>query len=208
MNLLKCCWIRKPLNNYNWIDLLWFNFIESSKRYISLENAINIKTPFSTLRVWIFWKLNENKIWKKINRNDLVDIIMVCKNAKINAIQIYWECDFWYLKMFNFLTFSAIKLNDLDNIKEDNNIDFYIIDWKNPWSWEEYNYEKINNYKINKKFLIAWWIKQENILDIYKIFKNNLNFCWVDIATWVDNWENIDRNKIDKIRKIVAPFSY
>jgi hypothetical protein len=30
--------------------------------------------------------------------------------------------------MFNFLTFSAIKLNDLDNIKEDNNIDFYIID--------------------------------------------------------------------------------
>ena len=91
MRLLKTCWIREELINYDNIDLLWFNFIESSKRYITPEKASEIETPFSCLRVWVFWIQNKDKSWKELNKIDLVDIIMVAREAKMNAIQIYWN---------------------------------------------------------------------------------------------------------------------
>ena len=206
MRLLKTCWIRKKLENYNNIDLLWFNFIESSKRYITPEEASEIKTPFSTLRVWVFWKPSpqpsplggEGVKWENISKWDLVDIIMIAREAKMNAIQIYWKCDFEYLKLYNYLVIRSVNLEE--NIDFNNeNIDFYIIDWKNPWSWEEYNYSKINELNLEKNFLVAGWINENNILEIYKIFENNENFCWVDIASWVDNGENICLEKLGKI---------
>ncbi|MDQ7022845.1 MAG: hypothetical protein Q9M97_04920 [Candidatus Gracilibacteria bacterium] len=56
MKLLKTCGIRSKLENYNNIDMLGFNFIESSKRYISPEKAELIETPFSTLRKFEFFE--------------------------------------------------------------------------------------------------------------------------------------------------------
>jgi phosphoribosylanthranilate isomerase len=203
MQLLKCCWIRKKLENYNNIDLLWFNFIESSKRYITPEKAELIETPFSTLRVWVFWKKSENWNWWNISKWDLVDIILIAKKTKMNAIQIHWFCDFAYLKIYNFLIFHSVSLED--NYDLDNeNIDFYIIDWKEAGSWKKYDYSKINNLNLKKNFLVAGWISKENISKVFKIFKKNINFCWVDIASWVDNWENIDLEKVEEIVKKIS----
>ena len=202
MRLLKTCWIREKLENYNNIDLLWFNFIESSKRYITPEKAEKIETPFSTLRVWVFWILDENKKWKNITKAELVDIILTARKAKMNAIQIHWNCDFAYLKLYNFLVIHSIPLSQPFPLQEkgaENNIDFYIIDGANPWSGEWYDYEKINDLNLEKNFLVAGWVSEKNVWEIFEIFKDNKYFCWVDIASGVDNWENIDLGKVEGI---------
>jgi len=98
------------------------------------------------------------------------------------------------------LAFSGVIYLLEDNIDLDNeNIDFYIIDWKNPWSWEWYEYEKINELKLEKNFLVAGWISEKNVWEIFEIFKNNPYFCGVDIASWVDNGENICLEKVGRI---------
>jgi phosphoribosylanthranilate isomerase len=53
--ILKICGIREALPNYDGIDLLWFNFMDISKRKISIEKAKSIKTPDSVMRVGLFW---------------------------------------------------------------------------------------------------------------------------------------------------------
>ena len=196
MKLFKFCWIRDKLNSYDGIDLLWFNFVKSSKRYISPEKAVQIKTHFSVLRVGVFGIQNENKTRRHLTKNDLKNIVETAKQANMQAVQIHGETDFYYLKLFGFV---VIKSMSLENIKLDENVDFYIIDGKNPWSWKWYDYTKINDLKLNKKFLVAGGVSADNIGEIFDIFKNNPYFMWVDIASWVDNGENIDENKIKYI---------
>jgi len=202
MQLLKCCWIRDNLENYDNIDLLWFNFIESSKRYITPEKASEIETPFSTLRVWVFWKKSEDWTWWNISKWDLVDIILTAKKSKMNAIQIHWFCDFAYLKTYNYLVFHSVSLEDNYDLNNEN-IDFCIIDWKEAGSWKSYDYSKIKDLNLEKKFLVAGWISEENVSEIFEIFKNNEYFCWIDVASWVDNWKNIDLEKVNKIVNLI-----
>lgn len=202
MKILKCCGIREGIQNYNGIDMLGFNFITSSKRYITPKKASKIKTPSSCLRVWVFWEKDAKGGWKIISDQALEKIIIVAEEAYIHALQIYWECDFTYLKEYNFCIIHWVSLSDYINKqkgKKKENIDFLIIDWENPWSWEKYVYQKINELDIDMKFLVAGWISQDNILEVFEIFKNNKNFCWVDIASWVDNWKNIDSKKVQDI---------
>jgi phosphoribosylanthranilate isomerase len=202
MKLLKTCWIRESLENYNNIDLLWFNFIESSKRYITPEKASKIETPFSTLRVWVFWQKDEEWNWWNISKWELVDIILTARKARMNAIQIHWFCDFAYLKMYNFLVFSSINIEEKINL-DNEYIDFFIIDWTNPWSWKWYDYKKIKKLNLKKNFLVAGWVNEKNVWEIFKIFKDNKYFCWVDVASWVDNWKNIDLEKVNKIVNLI-----
>ncbi len=197
MELLKCCWIRDNLENYNDIDLLWFNFIESSKRYITPEKAELIETPFSTLRVGVFWK-REDGGWWNIKKDELVDIILTAKKAKMNAIQIHWFCDFAYLKMYNYLVFHSVSLEDNYDLNN-KNIDFYIIDWKEAGSWKSYDYSKIKDLNLEKYFLVAGWISEKNVSEVFETFKNNEYFCWIDVASWVDNGENIDLGMVEEI---------
>jgi len=211
VKLLKFCWIRDDLKDYEGIDLLWFNFIKSSKRYISPERASKIKTPFSTLRVWVFWKpiFLENwwVKWDLITKWDLVDIILTARQTRMNAIQIYWICDFAYLKLYKFLVISSISLSQAFYLQEkgvvEENIDFFIIDGANPGSWKWYDYEKINNLKLNKKFLVAGWVNENNVKEIFKIFEKNPYFAGVDIASWVDNGKNIDEEKVKRIYNLI-----
>jgi len=182
--------------------LLWFNFIKSPKRYISPQKAENIKTPFFVLRVGLFGIQNENKTWKSLTKDDLKNVVLLAKQTKMNAIQIHWNCDFFYLKLHNFITIHSININS----KQDFNnpyVDFYIIDGAEPWSWKWYNYEKINKLNLKKKFLVAGWVNKDNVWKIFEIFKNNPYFMGVDVASWVDNGKNIDLEKINKIISLI-----
>ncbi len=84
------------------------------------------------------------------------------------------------------------------NIKEENleNIDLLIIDSSNPWSWKSYNYSNLSELKIRKPFLVAWWVDKNSISEI---FKQVPNCIWVDIASGVDNWENVDEEMVREV---------
>ncbi len=194
--ILKLCWIRNKLKNYDWIDFLWFNFIEISKRKISKELAKEIITPKKVIRVWIFLK-SENK-------KDLDDIIKTAKYTNMNALQIHWDCDFEYLKNFWFIIINSMSYKDINSIKEDKNIDLYIIDWSIPWSWKQYDYDILNKLNLTKPFLIAWWINEFNLQEVLtKVPKAS----WVDLASWVDNGKNICNRKTGKIVNIIEKFN-
>ena len=204
MKLLKCCWIREELTTYQWIDMLWFNFIKSSKRYISSDKASSIITPPSVMRVGLFWEKSAEWNWKRITKQKLDEIISIIKIANISAVQIYWEYDLSYIKSQNLTVLQPIIIEQFFDNKNkiiNDYIDFYIIDGKIPWSWESYEYENINNIDINKKFLVAWWVCKENIWLIYKIFSKNRYFCWVDSASWVEKLWNISESKVLEIIK-------
>ena len=197
--ILKLCWIRNKLKNYDWIDYLWFNFIENSKRKITPEKAKEIITPLNIKRVWLFWKY-ENKVWQNLDKTYLDKIIKTAKETRIDSLQIYWNCDFWYLKKYWFYIIHAIPYNEINTLKEDENIDLYIIDWNIPWSWKWYDYEILNNLKLSKPFLIAWWI---NEFILQEVLTKVPNASWVDIASWVDNWKNICNRKAKRIITIL-----
>ncbi|MDQ7022844.1 MAG: hypothetical protein Q9M97_04915 [Candidatus Gracilibacteria bacterium] len=131
---------------------------------------------------------------------------MIAKKTKMNAIQIHGNCDFAYLKLYNYLVIQSIPLSQpfppRENVAEQN-IDFYIIDGKNPGSGEGYNYGEINNLNIEKKFLVAGGISEKNIGEIFEIFKDNQYFCGVDIASGVDNGDNICLEKVEYIVNLI-----
>ncbi len=197
--LLKLCWIRNKLKSYDWIDFLWFNFIETSKRKITKELAKEIITQENIKRVWLFWKY-ENKVWQNLNKTYIDEIIKTAKYTEMDSLQIYWNCDFAYLKKYWFYIIHSISYSDIKSLKEDENIDLYIIDWSIPWSWKWYDYEILNNLILSKPFLIAWWINEFNLLEVLtKVPKAS----WVDIASWVDNGKNICNRKTKRIVQII-----
>lgn len=197
--ILKICWIRKCIKSYDWIDYLGFNFIDTSKRKITKEKAKEIITPEKVVRIWVFWKY-ENKKWQNLDYNYLDEIIKLAKETNMNWLQIHWLCDFAYLKKEGFFIIHSIFYEDIGYLKEDSNIDLYIIDWANPWSWKSYDYEILKNVSIKKPFLIAWWINENNLNEILLKLPN---LVWIDIASWVDNWKNICWRKIKRILKIL-----
>lgn len=195
--ILKFCGIREDLKDYTWIDLLWFNFIDISKRKITEEKAISIKTPKSVMRVWLFWNYDlEEKGWQNLSEKEIEEIIEKARKTNMQWLQIYWIKDFEQFKNAWFYTICPISYEDIDSFIADENIDLLIIDSKNPWSWKWYDYSSLWKKKIKKPFLIAWWISKENIWEAAKEVSNCL---WFDIASWADNWDNLDENKIKTI---------
>lgn len=197
--ILKLCWIRNKLKTYDWIDFLWFNFIETSKRKISPEKAKEIITPKNVKRVGLFWK-HENKVWQNLDKIYLDEIIKIARYTNMSSMQIYWNCDFAYLKKEWYYIIHAISYNEINTLIEDKNIDLYIIDSPKPWSWKQYDYEILNKLNLTKPFLIAWWINEFNLEEILKIVPNAY---WVDIASWVDNGKNICNRKAKRIVNII-----
>ncbi len=128
MNLIKVCGVWKDLKSYNSIDMIGFHFIDGEIDSIEPSVCTAIDTPYTTLRVWVFWKKDEFWNWGTLSKPDLADIILKSKDTKMNAIQINGKCDFSYLKKFSFLTILHIcKKEDMPS-KIDKNIDFLLID--------------------------------------------------------------------------------
>lgn len=192
--ILKVCWIREPLSNYDWINLLWFNFIDISKRKITKEKAKSIETPNTVMRIWLFWKYDqENRLWQRLTEVEIDEIIRIAKETNMRWLQIYSKVDFWRFKRAWFYMIYPISYDEIDSFIPNENIDMLVIDGKNPGSWEWYDFRSLAEKRIKKPFLLAWWINEVNIL---KIKKDVPNCIWFDLASGVDNLENIDEEKV------------
>ena len=197
--LLKICWIRKDIKDYESIDFLWFNFIDISKRKIKPEEAKKIITPNTVNRVWLFWIYNNEK-WQNLDKIYLNEIIEIAKETNMNSLQIYWNCDFSYLKKHWFFTIKPISYKEVNSIENDNSIDMYIIEAEKPGRWKPYDYEILKEVKLDKPYLVAGWIDEFNLTEVLKKVPNA---AWVDIASWVDNRKNVCKRKTKRIIKIM-----
>ncbi len=206
--ILKVCGIRESISDYDWIDLLGFNFIDVSKRKISLEKAKSIETPMSVMRIWLFWKYDKfNKSWQRLSEKEIDEIIDIAREADMKGVQVYWVEDFSKFKRDWFYTICPVKHTEIVsspiatiiwNLEEEDleSIDLLIIDSSSPGSWESYDYGRLWELKIRKPFLVAWWLDKESVQDIFKLVPNCI---WVDIASGVDNWENVDEGMVKEI---------
>lgn len=192
--LIKACWIRGPIDNYLDIDILWFNFINESKRFIKFDFASKLipNLPQSLLKIWVF------------SANDKIeDISNIVHSLNLDWAQLHNFSDIKYVenlksKILNKIIFLSISYSEIDKIDLFKNYsDLFIIDSCLPWSWQWYDYQVLK-WKINTPFLIAWWINVHNA----KIAVNCDKYCiWVDVASWIEkNW-NIDLLKIREIRQ-------
>ncbi len=217
---LKACWIRKILKNYENIDFLWFNFIDYSKRKIDMFQAKEISEDIDEEIIKLshplapslktkgrgIWKGKIKKVWLFDKKFSYEEIVKIMQFAKLDSVQLYSNNleNFKKLKNKWYFVIKPIQINKIEEFEKYKNfVDLFIIDGKNPWSWKTYDYKKINNLNLEKNFLLAGWVSEKNILEIKKIFKNNKFFCWVDVASSIDNWENIDLEKVNKIVNLI-----
>jgi len=189
---IKVCGIRDVLQDYKYVDFIWFNFISYSKRRINLEKAKYIVDDILSKKY-----LNIKKIALLDDDFSEYEILNILKNCKLDGIQYYGKNDkiFEKIKKYGYFTIKPLNLENANNYKNDF-VDLLIIDGKSPGSGKSYDYEKINKLNLNKSFLVAWWVNLENVADILKILWKNNYFTWIDVASAVDNWKNIDLEKV------------
>ncbi len=161
--------------------------------------------PPSVMRIWLFWKYDkQNKLWCDLSEEETDKIIETAKETNMKWVQVYNVTNSEKLKQTWLYTICQVNHNEIIyspiatiiwNIKEHEleNIDLLIINSSNPWSWKSYDYKKLSELKIRKPFLVAWWVNKNSISEI---FKQVPNCIWVDIASGVDNGENVDEGMV------------
>ena len=214
----KACWIREKLNSYKWIDLLWFNFVKTSKRKISIEKALEI---ICHSRIHLCHSREggnpENNNLEFPNtvalfqNQPLKQILEIWKKINFDFIQLHWEEDLDFCKKIKNEWFWVIKAFKIDenfegkikpflekrwNYSSENIIDYFIFDSWNWWTWENFNPEFLKWIKI--PYILAGWVSEKNVL---QLLKNHSFAIWIDTASWVENDEktNISEKKILEI---------
>ena len=203
--IFKACWIRKKLKSYEWIDLLWFNFVPSSKRVVSLVEASEIledcrdkKTFVSTVGLF--------------QNQSIEEVLKISKDLNFNFVQLHWdenlsyckkikEAGFWLIKVFKVNENLKEKIQEFlperKNYSSENLVDYFIFDsW--DWSWKTFDSKLLNWIEV--PYILAGWVKPENVEEL---LKNHPFAIWVDSASWVENEEkaNISEERVLEIYK-------
>jgi len=197
----KFCWIRWTLKNYYWMGFLWFNFIDTSKRKISFWKAKEIINDIKSK-----WFVSIKLVWLFDDKYEVDNILSIMDYVWLDSIQLYSDNFEKYKYLRNkwyFLVKPITIWSSNDIVKYSEVVDLFIIDWKNPWSGKSYDYDLIDKLDINKDYLIAWGINSDNILQVYEKFKEKTFFKWFDVASFIDNWKNIDKSKMVLLNDIL-----
>lgn len=176
MNLIKVCGINKNLKSYHTIDMVGFHFIEGASCWIEAWKCNDIDTPYSTLRVGVFGKKDENGSWKELHKWDLADIILQAKASKMNAVQIHWTCDFAYFKQFGFLTILHVDNSDKILQEIDIHIDYLLI--------ENTVFEDIDIKNIRQNFLISMPKWTTSIQKQVQEYQDHQYYCGVNLENY------------------------
>jgi len=175
--LLKICGITNKETaefcNNKQIPLVGFNFVPTSKRFISVNKAKEIRPLLkNSLAVGVF------------QNHSIEDINNIAKDLDLDFVQLSGNELPAYCSQIETPIIKTLRIDEeipADKLRSfDELVSFYIIDGASPGSGESYDYKKIESLKLNKPFFIAGGINYENIKEATD---SNPNAIGVDIAS-------------------------
>lgn len=195
-SLLKICGIRtKESAKYAekiGIDLVGLNFVSSSKRYITKEQAQKIR-PYlkNTFTVGVF-------------QNQPLDFVnQLAEELNLDFVQLHDEEDIDYCKKINKPIIKSIGIKEQKDLEKiafyEQVADILLFDGSQAGSGEIFPHELLKNIKIKKPFFIAGGVNAENAQDIIK----NLNPDGLDTASGIEENNQISLNKIDQLFNLI-----
>ena len=203
---LKICGIKdsKTLNflNKNAVDYFGLIFYERSPRYVDINkayNLTNIAKHTKTKSVGVFVDLPIKKIQKYIDKLNL-KLIQLHGNESDRYIQ-----DIKNNNNIKIIKNIAIRnKKDLELTKKFLNADYLLFDYKSNsinelpgGNAKQFDWEIINNLRIEKKWFLSGGINESNIKNALKL-KNPYGF---DISSGVEDRPGVKNT--DKILKII-----
>ena len=185
---LLCC----EKNNVNFFGMIFYS---KSPRNITIENAINLQR--------ISKKYNINGVGVFVNKNidELKDII---KNIKLKFVQLHGSEDESYIENIKKTGVKIIKSisvsnkKDLHKVKEYQNVDYYLFDYK-PLKGDlpggnakTFDWNILKNLDIDRPWFLSGGINLNNIDKIV----DDLNPFGVDLSSGVEKELGIKDNRI------------
>ncbi len=185
---LVCC----EKNNVNFFGMI---FYPKSPRNISIENAIILQNKSQNLNI--------NGVGVFVNRN-INEIQKIIEILKLNFVQLHGSEDEAYIntiKNMGVKIIKAISINskdDLRKIKDYNNIDYFLFDYK-PIKNElpggnakSFDWNILKNLQTDKPWFLSGGININNIQHII----DNINPFGVDLSSGVEKELGIKDNRI------------
>ena len=185
---LVCC----EKNSVNFFGMI---FYPKSPRNISIENAIILQNKSQNLNI--------NGVGVFVNRN-INEIQKIIEILKLNFVQLHGSEDEAYIntiKNMGVKIIKAISINskdDLRKIKDYNNIDYFLFDYK-PIKNElpggnakSFDWNILKNLQTDKPWFLSGGININNIQHII----DNINPFGVDLSSGVEKELGIKDNRI------------
>ena len=162
------------------IPLAGLNFVASSKRKITLEQAKELRPIFqNTLVAGIF----QNQDLEEVNR--------IAAELNLDFVQLSGQESPEYCAQIDKPLIKTITSQDQNDYKAA----LYIIDGHNPGSGQTHDLSLIN---IKRPFLIAGGITPDNASRILSRLPNSLG---IDVASGIESDGQTDNEKISKLQK-------
>jgi anthranilate phosphoribosyltransferase len=191
--LLKVCGVRGngKMTDLN-CDLIGLNFVETSKRHISLDQAQQIlkKLPAKPAKVGVF-------------QNQAIDFVnSYVQELDLDFIQLSGDENYPYVRSCKRPVIKTIKLRTIQDLKMaeilQDHVAFFIFDGSCPGSGQEIqNFKELEDAlkKFKGQFFLAGGVNIEN-LEQFLAVENCLG---VDLASGVETAGEFDPLKVNKI---------
>lgn len=177
------------------IELLGLNFVPSSKRCVDIETAKSICAALkNSASVGVF----QDQPAEEVNR--------IAEEAGLDFIQLAGSESAEYCQGIRRPIIKTIKMDECDITPEYSDaVCMFIVDGDRPGSGLTYDYSKLKRIKIDKPFLVAGGVDENNV----NVILSELPFAsGVDVASGIETDGQVDTLKIDHIVKQVINFNF
>lgn len=197
--LIKICGITKPeeikILNEEKPDFAGFVFAESKRKVDAKTSKTLIELLDKDIKTVGVFRNNNMEYILEVLKTVKLDIIQLHgseSNDFINELSNKTDCIIWK-------AFSINSKEDIDVINKCP-VNTILLDGSNPGSGKAFNWEHLNNKKINKNIIIAGGINEDNILDAMRTFNPFAADMSSSVETIDDKGNRIkDKSKIHRI---------
>ena len=172
----------------NGINMVGLNFVSSSKRYITLQNASEIR-PY----------LNRSLVVGIFQNHSIEEVNQISDELNLDYVQLSGNELPAYCSQINKPIIKTIKLNEdvPDDMMNAFNecVEMFILDGPTLGSGESYDYKKIDFSRIKRPFFVAGGITPANAVSAIK----STHAIGVDLASGVETNGKKDIKLISKL---------
>lgn len=192
---VKICGITMPeeiiIINQLEVDYIGFVFAKS-KRKVTLEKALKLKKQLNsrirTVAVFVDAPIEQ------VNR--------IAKALEIDIVQLHGNETSAYINQINFPVWKAQKVIDRIRVIDNEKIDGYLFDGRNPGSGEPFNWEILKNYRekiTSTELILAGGLTKNNVGEAIECVQPTI----VDVSSGVEKKHMKNKEMIEEfIRRI------